>query len=67
MSLAFELGYKTRGYMEGEVWDETPIIRMGLSFALDRDYEEDDTVPSYFFPEEKTKKKRKSKKRRRKR
>jgi len=65
MSLAFELGYKTRGYMEGEVWEASPIIRAGLSFALDRDYEEDDTVPSYFVPEKKSKSKKKSKKRRR--
>ncbi|MEX1189719.1 MAG: hypothetical protein WED33_10715 [Bacteroidia bacterium] len=67
MSLAFDVGYKTRGYMEGEVWDASPILRAGLSFALDRDYEEDDTVPSYFVPEKKSKKKGKSKKRRRRR
>jgi hypothetical protein len=67
MSLAFQAGYKTRGYMEGEVWNAGPIAKIGLSFALDRDYTEDDTVPEYFVPEprSKSKSKRKSSKRRR--
>jgi hypothetical protein len=67
MSLAFQAGYKTRGYMEGEVWDASPVIKVGLSFALDRDYIQDDTVPEYFTVSKKKKKsvtqKRKSKKR----
>lgn len=68
MSLAFKAGYKTRGYMEGEVWDASPIIKLGVSFALDRDYVQDDTVPEYFTPErrsDKKKSKKKSSKRRR--
>jgi hypothetical protein len=55
MSLAFQAGYKTRGYLEGEVWDASPVIRVGLSFALDRDYKQDDTVPEYFSPVKKKK------------
>ncbi len=47
MSLMVQAGYKTRGYMEGEVWDASPIIRAGLSFNLDKDFEQDDTVPEY--------------------
>lgn len=55
MSLAFQAGYKTRGYLEGEVWEASPVIRVGLSFALDRDYSQDDTVPEYFTPVKKKK------------
>jgi len=67
MSLAFQAGYKTRGFMEAEVWDAGPIAKIGLSFALDRDYTEDDTVPEYIFPESRKKAKgKKSSKRRRK-
>jgi hypothetical protein len=69
MSLAFEAGYKTMGFIEGENWQAGPVARIGLSFALDRDYEQDDTVPAYFVPqskEEKSKSKSKSKRKRRK-
>jgi hypothetical protein len=55
MSLAFQAGYKTRGYLEGEVWEASPVIRVGLSFALDRDYSQDDTVPEYFTQSKKKK------------
>jgi hypothetical protein len=47
LSAIVTAGYKTKGYMEGEVWNSGPILRAGLSFALDRDYEQDDTVPEY--------------------
>jgi hypothetical protein len=33
--------------MEGEVWDRGPILRAGLSFNLDRDYEQDDSIAEY--------------------
>jgi hypothetical protein len=33
--------------MEGEVWQAAPIIRIGLSFALDKDFEEDYNYPQY--------------------
>jgi hypothetical protein len=56
MSLAFEAGYKTLGFIEGENWKAGPVARIGLSFALDRDYEQDDTVPAYFVPQTKNKK-----------
>jgi hypothetical protein len=49
LSLALHAGYKTRGYIEGEPWQEGPVIRVGLSFALENDFEEDDTVPEYEF------------------
>jgi hypothetical protein len=47
MSIMLQAGYKTKGYMEGEMWKGTPIIRGGVSFNLDKDYEQDDTVPEY--------------------
>jgi hypothetical protein len=47
LSAIVTAGYKTKGYMEGEVWNAGPILRAGVSFALDRDYEQDDTVPEY--------------------
>jgi hypothetical protein len=47
VSLAIQAGYKTRGYTEGEVWNASPILRVGLSFAMDRDYVQDDSVPEY--------------------
>lgn len=62
MSLAFQAGYKTRGYMEGEVWEASPVIKVGLSWALDRDYVQDDTVPEYFTITKQKKKKSSSKK-----
>lgn len=65
MSLAFEAGYKTIGFIEGENWQAGPVARIGISFALDRDYEEDDTVPAYFIPQKKEKKSKSKRKRRR--
>lgn len=62
MSLVVQAGYKTRGYMPGELWGAAPVVRVGLSFALDRDYEQDDTVPEY---EEIPRKKKGSKKNKR--
>ncbi len=47
ISAVAQLGYKTRGFMEGEVWQAAPIIRIGLSFALDKDFEEDYNYPQY--------------------
>jgi len=47
MSVVIQAGYKTKGFMEGEIWNATPVIKVGLSFALDRDYVQDDTVPQY--------------------
>jgi hypothetical protein len=49
ISLAINAGYKTAGYTDGEPWQAGPVVKVGLSFALDRDYEEDDTVPEYEF------------------
>ena len=47
ISAVAQLGYKTRGFMEGEVWQAAPIIRIGLSFALDKDFEQDYNYPQY--------------------
>jgi hypothetical protein len=47
ISAVAQLGYKTRGFMEGEVWQSSPIVRIGLSFALDKDYEQDYIYPEY--------------------
>jgi hypothetical protein len=47
LSAVVTTGYKTKGYMEGEVWDRGPILRAGLSFNLDRDYEQDDSIAEY--------------------
>ena len=52
--------------MEGEVWEATPILKVGLSVALDKDYTEDDTVPEYIIIPKK-KKKASGKKRRKRR
>ncbi|MCC6768868.1 MAG: hypothetical protein IT240_07480, partial [Bacteroidia bacterium] len=49
VSLALNASYKSKGYVEGEPWQAGPVIKVGLSFALERDYEEDDTVPEYEF------------------
>ena len=63
LSVVFTAGYKTRGYMEGEVWDASPILRAGISFNLDKDFEQDDTVPEYeYIPNKLTKKERKREK-----
>ena len=64
MSLVVQAGYKTQGYMEGEVWNRTPILKVGLSFALDRDFEQEDVVPEYeFVPTRKEMRKNKMKSR----
>jgi hypothetical protein len=63
----FHAGYKTRGYMEGEVWDATPILKVGLSVALDKDYTQDDTVPEYIIIPKKKKKAAGKKRRKRRR
>jgi hypothetical protein len=47
LSAVVTAGYKTRGYMEGEMWNSGPILRAGLSFNLDRDYEQDDSIAEY--------------------
>jgi hypothetical protein len=67
ISLMFHAGYKTRGYMEGEVWDATPILKVGLSVALDKDYTQDDTVPEYIIIPKKKKKAAGKKRRKRRR
>jgi hypothetical protein len=67
ISLMFHAGYKTRGYMEGEVWEASPIIKVGLSVALDKDYTQDDTVPEYIIIPKKKKKAAGKKRRKRRR
>ena len=57
ISVVAQVGYKTRGFMQGEVWQAAPILRIGLSFALDKDFEEDYNYPQY--EEIKTKKEKK--------
>lgn len=47
LSAVVTTGYKTRGYMEGEMWNSGPILRAGLSFNLDRDFEQDDSIAEY--------------------
>lgn len=63
VSLAIQAGYKTRGYVDGEPWEKGPVLKFGLSFALDRDYEADDTVPEYEFVTSRKKKKARGAKR----
>lgn len=62
MSLTVQAGFKTRGYLEGEVWNPSPILKIGLSFALDNDFEQEDVVPEYeFVPTRKEMRKKKLK------
>jgi len=47
MALNAQIGFKTRGYLEGEYWGAGPVVRVGLTFNLDNDRENESAVDEY--------------------